>query len=83
MDRTRAALASKNAVVIGGIVFPVVVMTALLVAGIWLTKSSQARLQEPADLRISVIGEQWWWRLAYEGSDGQPIAGRRLLRTTP
>lgn len=79
-DRTRAALASKNAVVIGGIVFPVVVMTALLVAGIWLTKSSQARLQEPAHLRISVVGEQWWWRLAYEGSDGQPIAAANELR---
>jgi cytochrome c oxidase subunit 2 len=79
-DRLRATLASKNTVVIGGIVFPVVVLTALLAGGIWLTKSSQARLQEHADLRISVIGEQWWWRLAYEGPGGQPIATANELR---
>lgn len=79
-DRLRAMLASKKAVVIGGIVFPVVVLTALLAAGIWLTKSSQARLQAPADLRIGIVGEQWWWRLAYEGAGGQPIATANELR---
>jgi len=79
-DRMRAAVASHSAVVIGGIAFPVVVLTALLTAGIWLTKGSQARLQQPADLRISVVGEQWWWRLAYESRDGQQIAAANELR---
>lgn len=79
-DRLRAALASHGAVVGGGIVFPIVVLTALLAAGIWLTKGSQARLQERADLRIRVVGEQWWWRLEYVGPDGQPIAAANELR---
>ena len=79
-DRIRAALASQNAVVIGGIAFPVVVLTGLLTTGIWLTRGSQARLQEPANLRISVVGEQWWWRLAYKGPNGQTIAAANELR---
>jgi cytochrome c oxidase subunit 2 len=79
-DRTRAALASHGTVIIGGIAFPVIVLTALLAAGIWLTKGSQARLQEPAGLRIKVVGEQWWWRLAYAGADGQPIAAANEIR---
>jgi cytochrome c oxidase subunit 2 len=79
-DRIRATLASHGAVVFGGIAFPVVVLTALLATGIWLTKGSQARLQETAGTRVSVVGEQWWWRLAYEGADGQPIATANELR---
>jgi cytochrome c oxidase subunit 2 len=79
-DRLRTALSSERTVVVGGIAFPIVVLTALLAAGIWLTKGSQARLQQPADLRIKIVGEQWWWRLAYEGPDGKPIAAANELR---
>lgn len=78
--RTRVVLASPRAVLGGGIAFPIVVLTALLVYGVWLTGASQLRLKEAADLRIRVVGEQWWWRIVYEGPDGQPINSANELR---
>jgi len=79
-DRTRAVVASPRAVVWGGIAFPIVVLTALLIYGVWLTGASQLRLKERADLRVSIVGEQWWWRIAYEGPDGKAISSANELR---
>jgi cytochrome c oxidase subunit 2 len=75
----RSALASHGMVVSGGIAFPVIVLTALLSYGVWLTGGSQARLNEGALLRIKIVGEQWWWRIAYEDRGGQ-IASANELR---
>jgi len=58
----------------GGIVLPVVVITALLVFG---TSAGQHQLPLPLAgpgaagaprLRIDVTGQQWWWSLHYPGS---------------
>lgn len=78
--RVKAALGSHAAVVYGGIVFPIVVLTALLVYGVWLTGASQLRLKETADLRVRIVGEQWWWRVEYEGADRQPVHSANELR---
>jgi cytochrome c oxidase subunit 2 len=79
-DPARAVVASTKAVVWGGIAFPIVVLTALLVYGVWMTGASQSRLKETADLRVKIVGEQWWWRIAYEGPDGNIIASANELR---
>ena len=37
----------------------------------------------PADrnaVGIEVVGEQWWWRVTYSGSDGTPIASANEIR---
>lgn len=55
---------------LGGVAFPVVVLTALLVWGLTLTRD----LTEPArpgDVRIRVTGEMWWWRVAYLDASGR------------
>lgn len=74
----RRWLASEAFVVGSGIVFPVVVLSALLVYVLWGHSSSNA---EPA-IRIEVVGEQWWWRVRYPGFEtaneiripaGQPV----------
>lgn len=74
----RPWLASRAFIVGGGIVFPLLVLSALLVHVLWGHGSSDS---EPA-IRIEVVGEQWWWRVRYPGFEtaneiripaGQPV----------
>jgi cytochrome c oxidase subunit 2 len=53
----------------GGIVFPLVTLTALLVYSLVRGEAMRAPL-EPGALRIEVIGEQWWWRARYFDAQG-------------
>lgn len=73
-ERLQSRLGGERVIWIGGVIFPVVVLTALLVYGLALTR----QLTDPAGgppLRMQVSGEMWWWRVAY--LDGQ---GRTILR---
>ena len=69
-SRWRGWLGSRAAVVWGGIVFPVVTLSALLVYGLAL---AAGLVRPPAEdpLRIAVIGEQWWWRVRYLDAAGE------------
>jgi cytochrome c oxidase subunit 2 len=67
----RAWLGSRSTVFIGGVAFPVVALTALLVYGLVLTGGFATPPGE-APLRIAVNGERWWWRLAYLDEAGEP-----------
>lgn len=58
----RAWLASKALVVAGGIVFPVVALSALLV---YTTAGMGGADARPAALQIEVVAHQWWWRVRY------------------
>jgi cytochrome c oxidase subunit II len=56
----------------GGAIVPTVVLAGLLVYGLAMLP----RLLAPApegSLRITVIGEQWWWRVRYTPADGAPF----------
>ena len=66
----RARLGHERLVWIGGLAFPVVVLTALLVWGLTLTRDLSAP-PEPGELRIRVTGEMWWWRVAYLDDAGR------------
>ena len=59
----RSKLSPRALIVGGGIAFPVLVLSALLVYSLVRMSTLQAG-GEPA-LRIEVIGEQWWWRVRY------------------
>lgn len=55
-----------------GAIFPTVVLTAYLSWGLAMIPP----LLDPAppgSLRISVKGEQWWWRVRYLPPDGPPV----------
>ena len=76
----RAILADTRAVHIGGIVFPIVTLTALLIYGFSLTRTTgQASGGDPS-LRVDVVGEQWWWRTTYVTADGARISGANEIR---
>ena len=78
--RARAAIASPNTVVWAGIAFPIVVLTALLVYGVWLTRNQQAHVADDTAMRIDVVGEQWWWRVSYRDRQGAPIRSANEIR---
>jgi cytochrome c oxidase subunit 2 len=66
-DRRRG-VSSTAMIVWGGIAFPVVVLSALLVYGVWLTGSLRAAPEDGA-LRVHVTGHMWWWEVRYWDSD--------------
>jgi cytochrome c oxidase subunit 2 len=69
--REHAGRLSARALVIGGgIVFPVLVLSALLVYS-FLRAGELTAAGSPAALRIEVIAEQWWWRVHYLDVDGR------------
>jgi cytochrome c oxidase subunit 2 len=64
---------SANALIIaGGVVFPVLTLTALLVYGV----QAMAALRETqaagtATMQVDVTGHQWWWEVRYRHPDGR------------
>lgn len=75
----RAVLADQRAVVIGGIIFPVVVLTALLAWTLWTMRAGIGPRAEPG-MRIHVLGHQWWWRVTYDPGGSRPVASANEIR---
>ena len=67
----RASLSGRRLVIAGGIVFPLVTLSALLVYTL-VAAGGLAGADRAAPLRVEVIGEMWWWRVHYLGADGRP-----------
>lgn len=71
-ERLRARI-DRRWIVGGGLVFPVVVLTALLVHTFGLAGALVRERAAPAALRIHVTGELWWWRVRYLDSSGATL----------
>jgi cytochrome c oxidase subunit 2 len=56
----------------GGVVLPIVVLTGLLAYGLALLPKVIATAPE-GSMRVSVVGEQWWWRVRYHAPDGRAV----------
>lgn len=66
-------------ILIGGVVFPTVVLAALLAYGL----SVLPRLLlpgEPEGLRIEVVGEEWWWRVRYQEPGQEAVESANEVR---
>ncbi|RHW16447.1 cytochrome c oxidase subunit II [Sphingomonas gilva] len=68
--RQRARVGGTKAVWTGGIIFPVIVLTLLLVYGLSLTRSLTAPIRGD-EMRVRITGEMWWWRVAYLDGEGR------------
>ena len=81
-EANRRRLGGESVVVGGGIVFPVITLTALLVYGLLVMRagSSTSNVIEGEPVRITVVGEQWWWRVSYEGPAGSGIESANEIR---
>lgn len=65
----RAAIGRKALVTGAGIVFPVVVLTALLIYT-FMSAAAIVTPSAPSSIRVEVTGELWWWRVRYLDEDG-------------
>ena len=78
--RVRRALAQEKAVLALGVAFPVATLTLLLGYGVWLMRSDLELARDGNAISIEVAGEQWWWRVTYQGPDGTSIASANEIR---
>ena len=63
----RAAIGHRGTVIVGGIVFPLVVLAALF---LWVLGGASTLVTAgPPALRVEVVGERWWWRVHYLDAD--------------
>jgi cytochrome c oxidase subunit II len=76
----RRRLAGSGAIMAGGIAFPVVTLTALLIYGVWVMRANIAPAAAAPQLRVEVSGEMWWWRVAYIDWRGNRIADANEIR---
>lgn len=54
---------------IGGLAFPVIVLSGLLIYGLSVT-ARVADAPKAGEMRVRVTGEMWWWRVAYLDARG-------------
>lgn len=66
----RAWLGSRRTIVVGGIAFPVAVLSALLPYGLVVMRDTDAAAADA--LRVEVVGEQYWWRVHYPAAPDGP-----------
>jgi cytochrome c oxidase subunit 2 len=69
-EALRSLLSSERFVTGAGIVFPVVVLSALLVYGFVVLGAGASAPPSNGGPRFEVRGEQWWWRVIYVDADG-------------
>jgi cytochrome c oxidase subunit 2 len=66
----RRWVASRTVIILGGAISPAILLTALLIYSLRLSAGLGSHIGQ-GPLRIEVIGEQFWWRVRYTGTDGQ------------
>jgi cytochrome c oxidase subunit II len=64
--------AGRRLIIGGGVVFPTVILLALLAYSLEMLPRTLARGPDHS-VRIWVSGEQWWWRIQYRLPDGTAI----------
>lgn len=71
----------RDAVLIvgGGVAFPGIVLTGLLIFGLAMIPSTVERAPE-GSLQVAVTGEQWWWRVKYFRPGGEEVVLANEIR---
>jgi cytochrome c oxidase subunit II len=77
--RWRQRLAGERLVIGAGLIFPAAALSALLGYSVIIMGMADSAEGEDG-LRISVVGERWWWRVIYIARDGRRIESANELR---
>lgn len=77
--RVRGLLAKDRAIMVLGLAFPAVTLSLLLGYGVLLMRA-QLSVADAGAARIEIVGERWWWRVAYETEDGSRIGSANEIR---
>jgi cytochrome c oxidase subunit II len=75
----RRRLDNETVIIAGGIVFPVVTLTAVL-AWSEIVMGANATRSDDNVVRIGVVGERWWWRVIYRDTQGHRFESANELR---
>jgi cytochrome c oxidase subunit 2 len=67
----RGWLAQERVAIIGGVAFPVVTLSALLSYSLIMTSRGSPASGVESPIKISVVGERWWWRVSYQDGEGR------------
>jgi cytochrome c oxidase subunit 2 len=78
--RLRDALRSPRAILIGGVAFPVVVLSGFLIYGLAVLQAGSARAARSEGPEIAIAGKQWWWRVVYTDAEGRKVESANELR---
>lgn len=70
--RWRGRLGDERLIWAGGLAFPIVVLSGLLLYGLAVT-SKVAADPRPGEVRVRVTGEMWWFRVAYLDDQGREV----------
>lgn len=76
--RMRRTISSTTVVAAGGIALPVIVLTALLGYGVWLTRANATATDDAQE--ITVQAERWWWRVTYHDEEASRLASANEIR---
>jgi cytochrome c oxidase subunit 2 len=77
----RRVFSGEGLVVHAGFIFPAVALAILLFYGLVLMgMGGDAANGGDGDLRITVTGKRWWWRVAYMMADGRSVESANELR---
>lgn len=76
--RRPAWLTDTRLILVAGLIFPTVVLTALLIPTLGMGARQSG--DGPVDVRIRVVGEQWWWRVMYVTADGATVETANEIR---
>ena len=77
----RRWLSGEPVVVGGGIVFPIVTLSVLLGYGlILMSAGGTPDTGQGEPIRITVVGERWWWRVFYRDAEGRQVESANELR---
>lgn len=79
-EKARRWLGGESIIIGGGIVFPVVTLSALLVASFIVMRIVDAPRDDKELEKISIVGERWWWRVVYRDEAGQAVESANELR---
>ena len=75
----RRRISSNALIVAGGVAFPVIVLTALLVYGVNLTGALRAQAEDA--LHVRVTSHMWWWEVRYpDGGGGEGVTTANEIR---
>jgi len=75
----RARLAAHRFVVGAGLVFPTVSLLVLLAYGLSAMGTRAWPAADPSSIKVTIVGEQWWWRVLYHLPGGDLESANELV----
>ncbi|KFB10138.1 cytochrome c oxidase subunit II [Nitratireductor basaltis] len=77
-QRWRGIISHERTILLGGIAFPVIVLTYLFIHSTLLLEAGSSRSVENGEPTITMAGELWWWDVIYNGPDGEIRSANEL-----